>query len=200
MNIKEHTKCFPEVDNLLKQRKKLKNKLNKISRKLKSLENKYKFLQTIIGIDVSDDILENSLKLYFKEVGFQKVEKVGKQFRKEDLRIIQSDRTLLIETTGIDKANPKDNKTRQITKHIGIRKKNGENVFGLFVLHYEKQKNVNNRIKNPFTKDQIKYANADNYGLVTTIELFKAFKLLKNKTLSFEEFNKKIHSSGYITF
>ena len=198
--LKNFTKNFPEVKSLIAKQKSLKREINKTNKRLNTHFKKFDFLSKIIEIGVNDDELEENLKIYFKNIGFKHVNKVGKHLGKEDLRIIQPDKTIIVEATGIKKLNPTDDKTRQITKHLAVRKSNGENVFGLFVLHSENLKPIVERQKKPFTKDQIEYANADKYGLVTTIDLLFAFKLIKTNELTFKEFENKICSYGHITF
>ena len=198
--LKCFTRDFPEVKELIAVQKSLKKEINKANKRLNTNFKKFNFLSKIVEIGINDDELEENLKMYFKNIGFEQVNKVGKHLGEEDLRIIQPDKTIIVETTGIKKLNPTDDKTRQITKHLAVRKSMGENVFGLFVLHSENLKPIKERQKIPFTKKQIEYANADKYGLVTTIDLLFAFKLIKTNKLTFKEFENKICSQGHITF
>lgn len=198
--LENFTKEFAEVKSLIVKQKTLKREINMTNRRLNTNLKKFGFLSKIIEIGINDDELEENLKIYFKDIGFKQVNKVGKHLGKEDLRIIQPDKIIIVEVTGIKKLNPTDDKTRQITKHLAVRKSNRENVFGLFVLHSENLKPIEERQKNPFTKEQIEYANAGEYGLVTTTELLYAFKLIKTNQLTFKEFENKICSYGHITF
>jgi hypothetical protein len=196
----EFTKSIPKVSGLLRKRNDLKVQLNKVSRKLTTLSKKYCFLRVIVYPNVKDDLLEENVKLLFKEIGIEKVHKVGKSKRKEDLRIILSDRIILVEVTGTVNQNSSDDKTRQVTKHIDVEKSKGNNVYGLFIVNHENKKTFKEKTKTPFTKDQIKYAKAGKYTLMTTQSLVNAFMLVKTDQLSLSDFNKRICEYGVVEF
>jgi hypothetical protein len=203
MNKKDYldfTKDFPEISDLVEKRKVLKINQNKISRKLKTLFHEYIFLPIMISKGVKDDKLEEYVKIYFKKIDFKNVQKVGKQLKKEDLRIIQKDKIIIAEITGTNKRTSKDSKTSQILKHLNVRRNDGENAFGIFIVNHDNEKPILERNNKPFTDDQIKYAEAGRYGLITTLELINAFKMHKLDQLSLTEFESKLCSFGHINF
>ncbi|TAI47837.1 hypothetical protein [Flagellimonas allohymeniacidonis] len=196
----ELTKKIPEIENLLKERIELKSKINKVNRRLISLSKKYKFLGMVVYPQANDDLLEENVKLLFKEIGFEKVHKVGKQLKREDLRIILSDKIILVEVTGTVNQNSSDDKTRQMTKHVDVEKSKGKNCQGMFVVNHENNKHFKEKTKTPFTKNQIKYAKAGKYTLMTTQSLVNAFMLVKTKKLSLSDFEKRICEYGVVEF
>ncbi len=203
MNEKEYhnlTKDFPDISELLDERKSLKNDLNKINRKLKTLSDKYEFLRGIIHPKISNDELEQYIKMYFKDIGFEKVRKVGKQLKKDDIRIFLPDKIIIIEVTGTKKKHPTDNKTRQITKHLEVRRHKKENAFGVFIINHDNNKSYKEKDYVPFTLDQIGYADAGKYSLVTTMELVKGFIKVKMNELTLDEFENKLCSFGLVEF
>ena len=106
------TQSFEGFKPLLNEQKELKRLLSKNKRRLITLEKKYVFLKNLVGIDVKDDLLVSSIFNFFKELGFNEIKNVDKRYRKEDLRIIFDKKLFLLEITGSEKANAKDNKTR----------------------------------------------------------------------------------------
>lgn len=196
----ELTKSIPEVSDLLEQRNELKIQLNRVSRKLTSLSKKYEFLKVIVSPKVSDDLLEENVKHLFKEIGIERTHKVGKSKRKEDLRIILSDKIILSEVTGTINQISTVSKTRQMTPHVDVEKSKGENAHGLFIVNHENDKHFKEKIKTPFTKDQIKYAKAGKYTLMTTQSLVNGFIMVKTDQLSLSDFEKRICEYGVVEF
>lgn len=194
------TKEFPEISDLIEKRKVLRNNQNKVSRKLRTLFNEYIFLPAMISEGVKDDVLEEYVKAYFKKIGFKNVQKVGKQLQKEDLRIVQKDKIIIAEITGTNKRTSKDSKTSQILKHLNVRRKAGENAYAVFIVNHDNEKPISERNNKPFSDDQIKYAEAGGYGLITTLDLIDAFKKYKLNQLSMTEFESKLCSFGHIMF
>lgn len=202
MNKEEYfkiTRLFKEVDNLVLQKQKLRRQINSVSRKLKGLRKKYSFLSIIINRGVTGELLEENIKRYFKELGFATVNKVGKHLKKEDIRIIKDDKIIIIEVTGSSKKIQKDDKTRQITKHLSVRKHNNENAFAVFVVNHDNKNSFKYR-KEAFNKEQINYAVAGGYSLVSTIELVRGFIKVKTNKMSLMEFEQKLCSFGEVKF
>ena len=194
------TQSFEGFKPLLNEQKELKRLLSKNKRRLITLEKKYVFLKNLVGIDVKDDLLVSSIFNFFKDLGFNEIKNVDKRYRKEDLRIIFDKKLFLLEITGSEKANAKDNKTRQLTKHLEKERLNNQNVFGLTIFNHDNKKDYLEREINCFSKDQITYAKDGKYGLITTVELLNAFKKIKEGKLSIEDFKKEILKFGEVKF
>lgn len=194
------TKEFSEFEVLLNKQKTLKKEINKTNRKLKTLSQKYSFLSNIVDVNMGDDILEQYLKKYFKEIGFKDVRKIGKKGGKEDLQIHFENELIIMEVTGIKGTHTTDRKTRQITKHLEEKRISNENVYGLFIVNHDKETYFKNRNENPFSKEQIKYAVIAKYSLVTTIELVKGFIKVKMGELTINEFKEKLCYFGMVQF
>ncbi len=196
------SKNFPEINTLIVKVNSIKKELNKTTRQLNTLKKKYSFLKTLVDIGTNDDKLEESLKQYFKELGYKDVRKVGKKYQKEDLLIWKDNKLIIFEIKGIVRPTPKENYCGQIAKYLNLRRNEHKDkeVFGLFVVNHDNGKHFSIRNKTPFDKDKIKYANAGKYGLTTTLDLFIAFCQIKAGKLKINEFEKRICSWGLIKF
>lgn len=194
------TKEFIDISVLLKEQKTIKTKLNRVLRKLNTLDSKYSFIKEIIGVNVDGEKLENSIKKYFKEIGFKDVRKVGNSFGKDDIQIYLDNELIISEATGIKGIHTKDSKTRQITKHLELKRNNGEKVFGIFIVNHDKETYYTERNTNPFSKDQINYAIVGKYSLVTTLELLRGFIKVKTNELTLEQYKVKLCSFGMVEF
>ena len=195
------TSDFQEIKGLIESKKILKNKMSHITRRLKTLELKYDFLEVVVGVKVNGEKLERAITTLFREIGFENVKKIGNK-RKEDIRIYfeESDTLLLIEVTGTKNTHANDDKTRQITKHISDNKNNFKNVVGLFIMNNDFEKDVAKRVQNPFSSDQIRYAENDNYSLITSYNFIYGFCQVKNGKISLKDFENELLKTGEIKF
>lgn len=143
------TKEFREFEILLIKQKTLKKEINKTNRRLNTLSQKYSFLSNIVAVNMGDDILDQYLKKYFKEIGFNDVRKVGKNNGKDDLQIYLENELIIMEATGIKGTHTSDAKTRQITKHLDEKRINNENVYAVFIVNHDKHNYYKDRNENP---------------------------------------------------
>ena len=196
--LKNITSRFDEVKLLIEKQNTLLNETNKVRRRLKTKIRKYAFLKNMVDIDSCGDKLVNSIVQCFKEIGFNDIENVDKKYKDEDIRLFTNDTLILFEITGIDKANPTDDKVHRISKHIPIRQKKHPTlkVFGVFMVNHDNKKHFSNREKKPFRKALSDIAKEHKYTITTTIDLLVAFIRIKSGKLSKEELIKKLCSTG----
>lgn len=196
------TKIFPDVAEAIERVNSAKKDLNRTTRKVRTLKTKYQFLQDLVDIKTHDDLLDNALKKFFKELGYKDVRKVGKRYKREDVQIWTDNKLIVIEAKGITRSTPKDHECEQIAKYMRLRKMKiaDRQVFGLFVVNHDNQKHHAKRNPTPFDQQKVEYAEAGEYGLTTTIELLKAFCQIKTERLTIEEFENKICTKGLIRF
>ncbi len=196
------TKSFPDVSDEVERVNSIKKELRLATRRVRTLKNKYGFLQELVDIKTHDDRLDSSLKSFFNDLGYTDVRKVGKKFKREDLQVWTGSKLLVIEAKGITRPTPKDHECEQVAKYMRLRrlKIKDKDIFGLFVVNHDNQKYFTKRNPTPFDKQKVEYAEAGEYGLTTTVDLLTAFFLIKTGKLTFEEFENKICSTGLIKF
>lgn len=73
-------------------------------------------------------------------------------------------------------------------------------VRGIFVLNHDNQKPIEQRNKSPFDEHRKRDAKLNGYSVTSTVELLKAFILIKKKELTLEEFDKVVHTHGTVKF
>lgn len=201
--FKNITSVFPDIKNLLNQSDKLNNEKKKVRRKLNSLNNKYDFLNTIIGKDIFSTPLEKALQKFLKEIGYSDVRWLGHNNEYEDLQICTGDRITVIEVKGLATPHPKEHDCHQVNKYVLRRHALHPNkrVFGIFVTNHDNSiSDFKKRNPTPFDKLRVKDAELSKYGITTTIQLFNAFIKFKTGQLTFNDFDKKLHSIGLIKF
>lgn len=196
--LKNITSRFEEVKTLIEKHNTLLNETTKIRRRLKTKIRKYTFLKNLVDIDSCGDKLVNSVVQCFKEMGFDDIENVDKKYKDEDIRLFIEDTLILFEITGIDNANPPDDKVHQISKHIPIRQKKYPTlkVFGVFMVNHDNKKHFSNREKKPFRKALIDISKEHKYTITTTLDLLVAFIKIKAGKLTKEELIEKLCTTG----
>lgn len=198
MDLKQEISKFDEVALLLQELKILKVQERRKRRRLNTVLKKYSFLNNLVCIDGKDEIIEDALVNYFKELGFNNIKKVGKKFKEEDLRLFVNDKLIIFEVTGTKNINNTDDKSHQISKYIPLRKiqYSNLNVFGVFVSNHDNKKQIELRNKVPFDNRSNKIASASEYSLTTTTDLFHAFIKIKKGLLTPDELIDKLCKFG----
>lgn len=203
--LKNIIKDLEEVKEALEKHKQAQNLMRKADRKLKSLLNKYSFLETIVGIDVNDNILENAVKLLLKNAGFERVINYRSpriRVKREDLLAYSVNDLLVIEVRGLNKVNPTKYDVLKVFPYKVENKKRQPNlnVYGLTIINHDNDNPVQNR-KSTF-KSQENEQDAINcgYGYISTIELVIGFWQLKMNIITFEEFKTRLFQTGSIMF
>ncbi len=196
--LKILTSDFNDIKVLLEKRDNIKRDNNKIRRRLRTQFNKYSFLKDMVDIDCASDRLVNAIVKYFKTLGFDKVENVDKKYKEEDIRLWTDSRFIIMEITGIDTANPKDDKAHRISKYIPMRQSENPQlkVSGVFIVNHDNKKHFSKREKKPFRKTLNDIGISHKYSLTTTVDLLNAFMNIKMGFMTKEDLIEKICSSG----
>jgi predicted lipase len=198
--LKEITSKFTDVSNLLEEQKLLHRKISRVRRKLRTKYNEYKFLQELVGIDIKGEILENALKQYFKKIGFEKVDKVGKKYKEEDIRVEYNNILLLVEVKGAKQPIIDDDRIFQVLKHIPNKQKTHpeKNVYGVFVCNHDNLKSLKERKKDPFDERVKKLIFDSKLCVITTIELIKIFVKIEQGLMTKDDFIRKLCKPGVL--
>lgn len=196
--IRNYTTEFEDIVCVLTELKALRKKEMQLRRRLKTLKEKYSFIEELVGINNSGDKISSAIKAYFKAFGFNKIEIVPEKDGKEDLRLWFDDKLLIIEATGTEKKDNNEGKAHQISKHIPLRQQEFPKfkVFGVFISNHDNKKIYNQRNPKSFDKRLIQIAESHNYTVTTTVDLFNAFILFKKGRLMPKELIDKLCITG----
>lgn len=196
---------LPGESELLLQRKEIEeNYLKDIERNKESiarLKEKYKFLADLIS--ESGNKLVCAVEQYLKWLGFESVvnlDDTNPETLEEDLQVDCGDRFLVIEIKGIGGTST-DKDCSQISK---IRYRRAEqrgrfDVFGLYVVNHQRYMPPKSRSTPPFTENQIKDANLDKRGLLTTYDLYKAYFFIEEGILKKNFVRDELFKTGLIS-
>lgn len=196
---------LPGESELLLQRQEIEEKylkgieINKES--IDELKEKYKFLTDLIS--ETGDKLVYAVEHYLKWLGFESVvnlDDTSPDILEEDLQVDCGDRFLVIEIKGIGGTST-DKDCSQISK---IRYRRAEergkfDVSGLYVVNHQRYMPPKSRANPPFTENQIKDANLDKRGLLTTYELYKAYFLIEASILKKDFVRDELFKTGLIS-
>lgn len=204
---KDHKEYWlPNHDNLLKQKKKLQEEHKKqilgIDNKIKSNNEKYKFLHDLIS--ETGELLVLAVKKYLQWLGFDNVKIMDnelKTIKEEDIQIDTQRGLLIIEVKGIGGTST-DSDCSQIFKIVNRRQKERKSfdVHGIYIVNHQRYLPPLKRNNPPFSGNQIKDAENDERGLLTTWELYKLFYLIEDNIISKEDAIKTFYNSGLISF
>lgn len=173
---------------------------------IKQEKNKWNFMTQILIADdenfEGDAKLSVNVKKSLEYLGFDVLiedeNKGGK--RNEDLIIRdKSDGyEALSEVKGTISQNPPENYYSQILKHL--KKSNKPNVRGLLIINHDYNKNPFNRGIIYADSSDLFSDDPDDVGVLSTVELYKILKAVKNNSLSKEEARKIVKQSNRILF
>jgi len=179
-----------------------KNKLDEI----KQEKEKWGFMTQILTADDEnfdgDERLSVNIKKSFEYLGFKVLIENENQGGKRNEDLIIEDENdnyeALIEVKGTISQNPPESYYSQILKHL--KKSNNSNARGLLIINFDYN-------KHPFERGMV-YADSadlfsddpDDIGVLSTVELFKILKAVKDKLLSKEEARKIIKQPNRILF
>lgn len=196
---------LPGEPELLMQRKEIEEKylkdIEKNEESIAGLKEKYKFLADLIS--ESGGKLVSAVEHYLKWLGFESVvnlDDTNPDILEEDLQVDCGDRFLVIEIKGIGGTST-DKDCSQISK---IRFRRAEergkfDVFGLYVVNHQRYMPPKSRSTPPFTENQIKDANLDKRGLLTTYDLYKAYFLIEAGILKKSFVRDELFKTGLIS-
>jgi hypothetical protein len=144
------------------------------------------------------------VKEYLEWLGFENVidmDEINTDIKEEDLQIETDDELLVIEVKGIG-GTSKDSECSQVGKIVGrrMREKDTTKVHGLYIVNHQRFQEPVKRTNPPFTDNQIKDAEYESRGLLTTYALFNLYFSIENGVFSKEEAREHFFQSGLIQF
>ena len=193
---------FPEHKKLLSELVEAKKVANRKRRKVKNFEKSTQCFLDMFSHGRADKELEIDVKNAFELIGFKRVEHLGNNSETEDILISDFDMPILIEVTGNEGASPQDKKVGQVDKFVKRFKRNPDlndaPVIGIVVYNHQ------NIVSDPYKRKKMPFSerfksdsiNSD-IGLLTTLDLFWAFKMIRKGEITFEDFNSYIRKPGH---
>ncbi|NQV19656.1 MAG: hypothetical protein HQ534_14095 [Armatimonadetes bacterium] len=203
---KEEQYWLPNYAKLFSEKETIKstyeNELKKLEKQTSSNQQKFQYLHDLIS--ETGEKLVDAVKMFLEWLDFDEVIKVDEEkgnIKEEDLRINLTDGIIVIEVKGIG-GTSKDNECNQIEKIVHRREKerNKFDVKGLYIVNHQRYLPPLKRKNPPFKDEQIKDAENDKRGLLTTWELFKLFDYETNDLITKENARKHLLNSGLIQF
>lgn len=199
---------LPNEESLKLERKKVEKKheqeLEIIDKKTTQNKAKYAFLHEILT--ETGNALVDSLIKYLKWLGFTKIRDMDKingelRIKEEDLQIEIDAGLLIIEVKGIGGTST-DSECSQISKikHRRCKERKVFDVFALYLVNHQRYMPPLIRKNPPFTNEQIKDAENDERGLLTTWQLFNLYIDIQNGILTKDEAKNRFIEFGFVEF
>lgn len=164
------------------------------------IEKKYKFLNDLLT--ETGDKLVNAVCIYFKWLGFSNVEAIdgNEDILREDIQIIEDDKMYIIEVKGIGGTST-DAECSQVVKHRRKREKEhrDKEIIPIYIVNHQRYMRPSLRQNPPFSDNQIDYAENDERGLLTTLQLYNQYKLIENGIFTKEETRDSLVKWGLIS-
>lgn len=169
-----------EKDIIIRDKEEL---INSLEQKISEEKNKICFLYNILTetgtelVEATEQVLKfiefNDVKNIDKEL----MEKDIKKQKQEDLQIMDMSPTILAEIKGIT-GLPREDDTFQIVKYMTRRMKEWKrtDIRGLVIVNHQKNLPPLRREKNPFTQQQMEDSLQNDFGLISTWDLFLLIK------------------------
>lgn len=205
--IKEPEYYLPDTLSLLEEKENILSRHNEelstIDTRINSNYTKYEFLHRIL-IDTGNE-LELQIKMFLEWLGLEDIVLADKHLqgerKEEDLNVAINEGLLIMEVKGIG-GTSKDSDCAQISK-IKARKsksRNSHDVYALYIVNHQRHLPPLNREHPPFTLNQIKDAEYDERGLLSTWDLFNLYFNIEAGVISKEAARKSLLGYGIIKF
>ncbi|MGE5342299.1 MAG: hypothetical protein ACM3SY_12555 [Candidatus Omnitrophota bacterium] len=178
-------------------------KKSEFEKEIEDNKARYLFLHELIT--ESGDKLVSAVKTYFEWLGFGKVKIMDddkQKIKEEDLQVELGDKGLLvIEAKGI-RGTSQDKECSQISKikHRREKERNKFDVFALYIVNHQRYYPPKQRKNPPFSEDQIKDAENDERGLLTTWELFRLYNYIEQGIISKSDARESVLRKGLVSF
>ena len=204
--LEEEAYMLPNEECLLEKKESLiKEFKGEIERKEKEIEanhKKYECLHQLLT--ESGDELVKCVKAFLEWLGFENVrtmDEASSGLLEEDLQVETEEGLLVIEIKGIGGTST-DGECSQIEKikNRRMKERSSFDVFGLYIVNHQRHQPPLVRENPPFKGEQIKDAENDVRGLLTTWQLFNLYYSIKNGCISKEEARKAFLKPGLIEF
>lgn len=197
---------LPNESNLISEKKTLIERHNKeiieIDDRIKKNKEKFSFLHKIL-LATGDELVTNVI-IFLKWLGFKNIKNMDEENpdkKEEDITVEDNDGLLIIEAKGIG-GTSKDDECAQISKIRSRRceERGNFDVFGLYIVNHQRHIPPSNRKNPPFSEDQIKDAEINKRGLVTTWTLFNLFFNIEIGAISKKKAMSDLKNIGLISF
>ena len=167
-------------------------------------KEKYSFLHDLLT-ETNDNLVLAAQK-YFKWLGYQNVrimddEENESVIKEEDIQIDLEDGLLVVEVKGIGGTST-DSDCGQIAKikHRRCKERKSFDVYAMYLVNHQRYIPPLNRKNPPFTDHQIKDAENDERGLLTTWQLFNLYFDIEKGLITKEEARNRLLQYGLIEF
>lgn len=163
----------------------------------------------------SGDELKDSVQWFLEYIGFDKIENPDEEINdkidkiyEEDIRVISSDVTFIIETKGLGGTST-DSDCAQPSKIVlrkedaDLAKSNGNiaiNYKAVYIVNSQRYKEPKTRDNPPFKNQQIIDARIARRAMTTTYELFNIFHMIEAGILSKSDVRNAFRQNGLINF
>lgn len=173
-----------------------------LDKEIEENKSKFSFLHELIT--ETDEKLVFAVKTFLEWLGFEHVkvmDQVKEGEREEDLQVELDKGLLVIEVKGIG-GTSKDSECSQISKikHRREEERNKFDVFALYIVNHQRYLPPEKRKTPPFSDHQIKDAEREKRGLLTTWELFKLYDYIEEGIISKSEAKESILKTGIVRF
>lgn len=204
--LKSGNYLLPNQASLLARKGKLEDEyklaLIEIESELERNQSKYQFLQDLIT--ETGDLLVKSVECFLIRIGFKNIinmDETNPEIKEEDLQIPLGRGLLVVEIKGIG-GTSKDSDCSQINKikYRRSRERNSLDVFALYIVNHQRYLPPFERKNPPFNENQIKDAQSDERGLLTTYELFKLYNNIEQGFITNEDARTSLLRFGLVQF
>lgn len=204
--LKSADYLLPNQASLLAKKMKLeaeyKLALINIESELEKNRYKYQFLHYLIT--ETGDLLVKSVEFFLIWIGFENIinmDETNPKIKEEDLQIPLKNGLLVLEIKGIG-GTSKDSECSQINKikYRRARERNSFDVFALYIVNHQRYLPPFERKNPPFSENQIKDAQSEERGLLTTYELFKLYNNIEQGFITNEDARASLLGFGLVQF
>jgi hypothetical protein len=175
-------------------------KINSLDERRIDIEKKYKFLNDLL-IETGDKLVD-AVCTYFKWLGFSNVEAIdgNEDILREDIQITEDDKMYIIEVKGIGGTST-DSECSQVAKHRRKREKEhrDKEIIPIYIVNHQRYMRPSLRQNPPFSDNQIDYAENDERGLLTTLQLYNQYKLIESGIFTKDETRNSLVEWGLIS-
>jgi hypothetical protein len=188
------------VSNLNQIQKEFDSKIQNCKLLMDQNKTQYQFLHDIISESGSN--LVKSIIKYFEWLGYKNIKDMDSESERileEDIQIEIPEGLLIIECKGIGGTST-DSDCSQISKikHRRCKERGKFDVYALYIVNHQRFLPPLNRQNPPFTANQIRDAENDERGLLTTWQLFNLYFDLENGIISKVEARKNLLNYGFV--
>lgn len=201
--IPDYKRLLLTLNDEKKALKKQKRAIASIKRKIEKLNRRYQFIERIFSPGSEGANVEGNVSLLFQAIGYENVRHITHNTRNPDLEIEYDGELTYVEVKSSQNPHLRENEIFQILKYRNRKQGDLPNVKvkGLLVFnHQNKEPDPTKRNPTPFDQFRERDAKFGNYSLVSTVELLKAFVLVKTGRLTLEQFHKMLHVPGIVKF